>query len=147
LRVNRRTTIRTAVALCALLAGIVIAPSAAFGQSAAADQYVPNAPAGPSPDGDGGNQNPNGGGGGGGQNPAGGGGNENPSGAEAPDNGAGALSPSAGTGESSAGELPFTGYPLTALLLVVLILLAAGLLLRFGPSGFERLRGANGTTR
>ena len=115
-------------------------PSSAFAQSAAADQYVPNPPGGgQEPTGGGGGQNPTGGGGG--QNPAGGGGGEEAAG------GGGDLSPSAGTGESDAGELPFTGYPLTALLLVMIFLVVAGLVIRFGPSGLDRLRGAGGATR
>jgi hypothetical protein len=145
LKVNRRTTIRAAIALSALVAGIVIAPSAALAQTAAADQYLPGT------DTPGGGQAPEGGGGGGGQNPAGGGGGGGQEAAgggdEAAAGGGAELSPSAGTGEADAGTLPFTGYPLTALLLVVIVLLVAGLLVRFGPEGLNRLRGADGTTR
>jgi hypothetical protein len=150
LTVNSRISIGTAIALCALVAGIVIAPAAASAQSSAVDQYVPGQPNPPgggqgpeSGGGGGGDNNPGGGGGnGGGQGPAGGGGGGN--GDEGPAGGEGgpALSPSAGTGETDAGSLPFTGYPLTALLLIVLILLVGGVLVRYGPAGVERLRGA-----
>jgi hypothetical protein len=127
-----------------------MAPTAALAQTSAVDQYAPNPPnppvGGQNPDEGGGNQPPGGGNppGGGGQNPADDGGG-NPL---ATDDVAGpAFSPSVGTGQSDAGSLPFTGYPLTGLLLIVLLLLVGGLLLRFGPQGIARLRGAYGTTR
>ncbi len=142
-----RIRVGTTAALCALVAGIVFAPAAALGQSSAVDQYVPNPPpgGGEAPESGGGVGNPNNPGGG--EGPTGGGGGENPAGAEGPAaGGAGpALAPSAGTGETDAGELPFTGYPVTALLLIVLLLLVGGLLVRFGPAGFDRIRGAYGS--
>jgi hypothetical protein len=48
--------------------------------------------------------------------------------------------PSAGPGAPAGGELPFTGYPLTPLLLLLLILLAAGLLIRGYLGARERWR-------
>ncbi len=44
--------------------------------------------------------------------------------------GADGSDPSAGGDGTASGELPFTGYPMTPLLLLLLALLAAGLLLR-----------------
>ncbi|MGH2950967.1 MAG: hypothetical protein ACRDKX_02850 [Solirubrobacterales bacterium] len=48
--------------------------------------------------------------------------------------------PSAGPGAGAGGALPFTGYPLTPLLLLLLILLAAGLLIRGYLAARERWR-------
>ena len=146
MRVERRITFRTAIALSALVAAIVISPAAAFGQSAAVDQYLPgNPPTGDENPTGGGNNNNNNPGGGGDENPGGGGGGggdqEGVAGGDAPGP---AFAPSAGTGETDAGSLPFTGYPLTGLLLIVLLLLVGGFLLRFGPTGIQRLRSAYG---
>jgi hypothetical protein len=55
-----------------------------------------------------------------------------------------AASP-AGTGESGGGELPFTGYPLTPLVLAVIILVAMGLAFRLAQEARQRF-GAAGTT-
>jgi hypothetical protein len=43
-------------------------------------------------------------------------------------------------GEAGGGELPFTGYPLTPLILIVLALLAAGLIARAMSASAERRR-------
>ena len=48
--------------------------------------------------------------------------------------------PTAGAGGGTGGELPFTGYPLTPLLLILLLLLAAGLVIRAYVAARERWR-------
>ena len=133
----RRNTVRSAIALCAVMAGIVTTPTVASAQVAAGDQYTPNPPSG-------GEEPTGGGGGGGGQGPGGGGGG-NGEGAENPAGGGGDLSPAAGSAESDAGSLPFTGYPLTGVLLIALLLLMVGLVLRFARAG-ARLRSAPDTS-
>ena len=144
-----RTTARILIALLALMTGIVMAPTGATAQVAAGDQYQPNPPGGggQNPDGGGGGQNP--GGGGGGQNPGGGGGGGgnpggdddlNAGGGDGAQSPASALSPAAGSGETDAGELPFTGYPITWVLLVALILVGGGLLVKAGSAGWNRVR-------
>ena len=67
--------------------------------------------------------------------PPGGHGNQGNQGGGAPSGGA--AGPVGGQG----GELPFTGYPLTPLILLLLILLAAGLTLRAYVALRDRLRG------
>jgi hypothetical protein len=130
------------LALVAMIVGIVLAAPAANAQDvAAADQYTPSG-------GGGGGQNPAGGGGhnGGGngaQNPAGGGGG---GGAQNPDNGGGAVSPAGGggaepsatVGEKGGGGLPFTGYPLTPLVWIVVGLLVAGIAVRLVSGAVRR---------
>jgi hypothetical protein len=54
--------------------------------------------------------------------------------------GAGQATAGSDGGSSSGGTLPFTGYPMTALLWVVLGLFVAGLLLRLTVSMLERRR-------
>lgn len=65
----------------------------------------------------------------------GGGGGDNPDGDG--DTGPGAVS--AGTGGDGDGSLPFTGYPLTGLVLLLLALLATGLALRAGMAIRNRM--------
>ena len=122
------------------MVGIVLAVPAANAQDlAAADQYTPSG-------GGGGGQNPAGGGGGnhggagGAQNPTGGGGAENPAG------GGGAVSPAGdGGGEPTAtvaekggGSLPFTGYPLTPLLWIIIGLVVVGIGFRLVSTAVRR---------
>ena len=141
---SRRFTVCSLVALASLAVGIVVAAPAASDLLAAGDQYTPGG-GGANPGG-GGGSNPGGGGGGGGDNPAGGGGGgggggDNPTGGgQNPAGGGGeATAPTAATGETDAGDLPFTGYPLTPLLWVVLGLVVAGLAFR-AFSGASRRR-------
>jgi hypothetical protein len=99
-----------AVSLVASLLGIlVVAPHA--NAQAGVDQYVPS----PTP-------------------PGIGGGTQGAVGGGAPldaDGGAGgSVAAETGSGSAGGGELPFTGYPLTPLLAIVIALLVAGLLLR-----------------
>jgi uncharacterized integral membrane protein len=106
--VNQRRNRWLAVCtLGALVAGILVAAPVAGAQVAGVEQYQP---------GGGGNQGAGdqGGSGGGGENPA---------------NASGEI-PGAGAAESSTGDLPFTGYPLTALVLIVGILVTGGLVFR-----------------
>jgi hypothetical protein len=68
----------------------------------------------------------------------GGGGNAGESGGgNAGDNAAGEAS-GGGNGSGGGGSLPFTGYPLTTLVLVVGGLVAAGLVIRLGTSAGRR---------
>jgi hypothetical protein len=130
------------LALVALVAGIVFAVPAANAQDvAAADQYTPSGGGG------GGGQNPAGGGGhngggNGGQNPAGGGGGaENPAGgggAVSPAGGGGGGEPTATVGEKGGGGLPFTGYPLTPLVWIVIGLLVMGIGFRLVSTAVRR---------
>ncbi len=53
---------------------------------------------------------------------------------------AGAGGPVADVGDDARGELPFTGYPLTPLILLFLVLLAAGLAIRAYIAARERWR-------
>jgi len=46
----------------------------------------------------------------------------------------------AGTGESGGGELPFTGYPLTPLVWVIIALVLAGLAARLASEARQRLQ-------
>jgi hypothetical protein len=104
---SKRRTRRPAtfLAIVSLIAGgIVIAPSAASAQGGAVDQYS-------------------------GAGPAGGSGDHGPG-----DAGTGSGGESAGTAESGGGSLPFTGYPLTPLAVVFLLLLAAGVAIRIAGS-------------
>lgn len=74
------------------------------------------------------------GGGNGGENP-------NPPQEEPDDEGGAGGGPGAGpTGDAGGGELPFTGYPLTSLMLLLLILLATGLAIRSYLAVRDRLR-------
>lgn len=50
-------------------------------------------------------------------------------------------------GDGGGGELPFTGYPLSWLLILMLILLAAGIALRVGLALKERLAERGATTQ
>lgn len=140
MKLYRGVTIYTVAALCALVGAFVLAP-AASAQSAGADQYTPNPPGGgEEPEGGEGGQGPGGGGGGnpgGDQGPTGGGGGN-------PGDTSDALSPTAGTGQTDSGELPFTGYPLTTVLLVVLALLIVGTLIRVAVASRDRIRTDSG---
>jgi hypothetical protein len=104
---SKRRTRRPALFLAAIAliaGGIVVAPTAASAQSGASDQYGGVGPAGGSDqEGDQGQS----------QQPTG-----NVGGGEA------------GTAESGGGSLPFTGYPLTPLFTLFLLLLAAGVVIR-----------------
>lgn len=118
---NLFTHSRRRVAFCALalcIVGLAIAPVANAATAAAVDQYIPEPP-GVS----------QGSGGGGGSN--GGGANGLP----------GSVGTEAQPG--GGGTLPFTGYPLTTLSMIVLALVAAGISVRLGMAGYERLRKAN----
>jgi hypothetical protein len=101
-------------ALLALLGAMLVAAPVVTAQTGAGDQYNP-----------------------GGTGPTNGTGN-------GPGEGAGPTanqfqaSP-AGTGESGGGELPFTGYPLTPLVWIILALIAAGLTFRLVSEARERL--------
>jgi hypothetical protein len=103
---SKRGTLRPAVFLSAIAliaGGIVVAPTAASAQGGAADQY-------------------------GGVGPAGGSGQDDGGQGSLPTGGAGGTE--AGTGETGGGSLPFTGYPLTPLAALFLLLLAAGVIIR-----------------
>lgn len=112
-----------------LLAGAVLAfavvsvPLAAAQAPAGVDQYQPLPPGGDegpiSGGGPGGDEGPIGGGD---EGPAGDGGEEGVPG--------GAAAPSGEVADGGGGELPFTGYPLTTLVLIILALLLLGLLFR-----------------
>jgi hypothetical protein len=101
-----------------LLAALVAAPHA-NGQ-AATDQYAPPTVPG------GGTAGQVGGGGGGSAGDTGGG-------------GIGAVAGETGSG-SGGGTLPFTGYPVTAIVLIALALLCAGVLVRWAVHAARRTR-------
>ena len=107
-----RKFLTTSSLLAALaVAAVLLLPQAAQAQlPAICDQY-PDLP-----------QCEEGGGGGGG-------GDENPSGDEGPGGGSGNL-PSGEADAGAQGDLPFTGYPMTAILLLMLALLVMGLIIR-----------------
>jgi hypothetical protein len=63
-------------------------------------------------------------------------------GQDGPDGGAEAGGPSATVAESGGGSLPFTGYPITPLVLLVIALVAVGLALRLGSKARDRFRAA-----
>lgn len=98
---------------------VVAAPVATAQQPPGSDQYQPGPPPGPSPDDTGGGPDGTGGG------PAAGGG------------------PSATVAESGGANLPFTGYPLTPLVLLLLAVLVTGLALRVAAKARERHRAAH----
>lgn len=106
-----------------LLAALLVAPHA-NGQ-AAADQYVPN-------------PNPSGGSGAAGQ--SGSGGNPKPGDRAADDAGLGAVAAETGSGSGAGGTLPFTGFPMTPLILIALALLCAALLVRLAARVTQRIR-------
>ena len=118
---QRMSAWRICLASACLLAGLVLLllpPSqASAGVPAICEEY-PNLP-----------QCEEGGGGGGGN--------------EDPDEDAGGAGP---TGDAD-GELPFTGYPLTSLLLLLLALLVAGLTLRAYLAIRGRVRGSPAADR
>jgi hypothetical protein len=136
-----RYSLPSLLALLAIAGSIVIAPSLAAAQTAGLDQYQPNPggihhsgggdrPAGPSDDGRAsggapaaGGSSGTGTGGGEGAGRSGGDGHDT-SRAGSPD----AVPTSPGPAEHSLGTIPFTDYPLTPLLLGVLLLLLAGLI-------------------
>jgi hypothetical protein len=118
LKRNRR---RPAVflAIVSLIAGgIVVAPSVASAQSGATDQYSGQGPAGGSGDGPGGD-------------------------IVAAGAGAETAGTAAGTAESGGADLPFTGYPMTPLAVVFLLLLGAGIVIRIAGA---RRTGVTGST-
>lgn len=118
IRSIRGAIVALVVAMLALFAfqALAAAPASAQGQPAICEEY-PNLP----------QCEDDGGGGGDDEDPTGGGGGD-----EGDDFGAGA------SGDSS-GNLPFTGYPLSTLFLVLFALLAAGLTLRAYVAIRERL--------
>lgn len=63
-------------------------------------------------------------------------------GQDGPDGGTEAGGPSATVAESGGGSLPFTGYPITPLVLLVIALVAVGLALRLGSKARDRFRAA-----
>ncbi len=149
---DRRHRLLSPLALLALVGSIVVAVPVAAAQTAGIDQYQPN------PGNDGGS-----GGAGGGDGPGPGAGAEGPSGATAPgggteasdgdasgggsraagdddDRSGGAAPTSAGPAEGDLGDIPFTDYPMTPLLLAVILLLAAGLIARVATLAARRYR-------
>ena len=107
-----------------LAIGILALPAAALAQSSAADQYTPNI-------GTAGSTNTGG--------PA----VNNNKGGSNGDNGLAGTQDAggvAGDAVSGSGTLPFTGYPLTPLILVIAILLAAGLAARAVAPQLDRRR-------
>ncbi|MGH2954141.1 MAG: hypothetical protein ACRDK9_08995 [Solirubrobacterales bacterium] len=122
-------------AAVALALGAALADSAAAQQPAICDQY-PQLPQ------CGGSEGAGGGGGGDEGNPLDQG--QSPASDEGAGAGPGAFpgagGPTAGAGGGTGGELPFTGYPLTPLLLILLILLAAGLMIRTYLGARDRWR-------
>jgi len=70
--------------------------------------------------------------------PTGSTGTTGPTGVEGP---TGAGGPSAGADANAAGTLPFTGYPLTALILLLLILLLVGIAIRAYLAVRDRIGG------
>jgi hypothetical protein len=118
----RRGLLRMAPIAAIGLIGILVAAPSASGQ-AAIDQYVPQG------------------------NPAGGSGGASGSlGSLGTPGGAGshAVAADSGPGSSMGGDLPFTGYPVTPFVWVVLALLLAGALVRVTSPMLGR-RGARGT--
>jgi hypothetical protein len=122
----RFTHFRRALTICVALlfvTGLFAAPAASAATAAAVDEYLPNAPGPP----------------GGGKGPASGGHHAQQAGGQS------AFDPGAGTSGATAvagkqGALPFTGYPLTTLVLIVLALIATGLTIRLGVAAYSRLR-------
>jgi hypothetical protein len=112
---QRRNGLFALLTLGALVAAILVAAPVAGAQTAGVDQYQPG-----------------GGGQGEDQQGQGGGGGD-----QAPTAGGGGI-PSTSGAESDAGELPFTGYPLTGLLVLVGILVAAGLTFRLATQLRDR---------
>jgi hypothetical protein len=110
----RRKRASTLLAFC-LVVGMLVAPAAANAQTSATSQYVPNV-------------------GTAGSTATGGSGGNNGGAAGQPNNGAAGGAVSGGSG----GSLPFTGYPLTPLVLIVAMLLAAGLALRMVVPRLDR---------
>jgi hypothetical protein len=128
----RRGWWRVAPIMAACLVGTLFAAPSAMGQ-AAVDQYVPSPnPAPPT----------------GGVAGATGGGSKvkgtNTKGNEGA-GGNGSVAAQTGSGSSAGGNLPFTGYPITPLVWIVLALLVAGALLRVAVARLKR-GGAQGAT-
>jgi hypothetical protein len=107
------------VAMVALASASAVVPATAGAQDPAACQQYPTSDCGDA-------------------GPANGGGDTSPG--IGPGGGAGAPSAAGTDSGSSHGTLPFTGYPMTPLLLLVLALLAAGLMLRAALAVRDRLR-------
>ena len=142
---DRRYSLLTPLVLLALLASIVVAVPVAAAQTAGLDQYQPN-PGGIGHHGGSGGAGAGGGGGSGGGPTAAagpesaggstggssGGGGGGGAGRAGGANGGGDTSvpTSAGTAEHPLGTIPFTDYPMTPLLLGVILLLVAGLIAR-----------------
>jgi hypothetical protein len=121
LSVHRRNFSRLGFVSClavAMIGMLALAPTAGA-QSAAADQYIELGPLGIFVEGNVGIQ------------PAAGAGNE----------GNGAEGANAG-----GGTLPFTGYPLTTLILILLAMIATGVAIRLGLSAKDRLAMARVTS-
>lgn len=117
---RRRNRLFVLPATLALVGAMLVAAPVASAQNAGADQYNP-----------------------GGTGPAGGTGQGPGPGEGAGPTGGELVAPSAGTGEVGGGELPFTGYPLTPLVLVVIILIAIGLAFRLVQEARQRLGAAD----
>lgn len=136
---------RLAIAAIASLALAVVFAASASADPAICDQYsvgLPQCSQGTTGGEEtGGSQNPGGGNGdqGGAANPAAGGDADS---SAIPSDGAA----SAGAPGGSDGTLPFTGYPITPLALILLTLLLAGLTLRAYLAIRERLRGRSTPT-
>ena len=155
---HRRHSLPTLLALLALVGSIVVAVPVAAAQTAGLDQYQPNP----------GNSNPSGGSGdpggpgesgappdgaaagggvvGGSAGPGGGGDARGGSGSRG-DEGGGVVGvpTSAGPAEGDLGEIPFTDYPMTPLLLGVILLVAAGLIARLVTHVAARSRSTSPT--
>jgi hypothetical protein len=120
----RRDLLRMAPIVALGLVGILVAAPSASGQ-AAVDQYVPTGnPAGAS------------GGASGSLRPLG-------PGESAPGSGH-AVAADPGNGSANGGDLPFSGYPVTSFVWIVLAVLLVGALVRVAASMLRR-RGARGT--
>jgi hypothetical protein len=120
---RRRNRLFVSTATLALVGAMLVAAPVVSAQSAGGDQYNP----------------------GGGVGPAGGADNGPGDDGTGPTGGELQANP-AGTGESGGGELPFTGYPLTPLVLAVILLVALGLAFRLTSEWRHRISAAADTT-
>jgi hypothetical protein len=121
---RRRKRLFVVPATLALMGAMLVAAPVVNAQNAGGDQYSPGGGVGPA--------------GGSGTGPGGEG--TGPAGGELQAN-------PAGTGESGGGELPFTGYPLTPLVLAVILLVVLGLAFRLTSEARQRFAAANTTGR
>ena len=152
---DRRHSLLSPLVLLTLLGSIVVAVPVAAAQTAGIDQYQPNpghdggagaggdaepgGPDGPAASGEeapsAGTATPSGG-----DDPAGGGANSE-SKPDGDDNRGGSATPtSAGPAEGGIGDIPFTNYPMTPLLLAVILLLVAGVVARVATLAARRYR-------